>query len=1545
MTRVDGFIAVNGDWFYCRNHNYILTSHLGDESDLKLTAGREIWTSSPLGAVSSFMLYKGLAISGAIQGTEWKNIPRALTLTYGPWQEVTNQREAALYAFATQFYGNPSPEVQKAIWDYIHYHEDETCPTDGSSPLNDAADHYVNTWIKRDKDNRPDLTGKSDNAKARINGSDYIVGPFKISYDGTIYGNVKFSEIISYSITDQNGSTISGAKITDSNGSSIEGVPNGQEFYIKFPYSETMTNVNISVTVKYIDTVWAQKLDVQTQAWDFKLKWDEEPSLEPKTRYRHKSKCSRGEGETDTYCKYCDSDAVLGFTVTLEGRAECSGPSTNKYQNMRKINGGVTYNTMSINLSAPLAYIEKTEMDLAGYVWEDGESGKDQTINGSLDNSEKRLAGIEVRLYRADTGALAEVHRGTNPTLTDGNGYYEFKGVNPTYKYYVVFTYDGMLYTNTYGAGTPEYNTEAWNISSKGSELVNERDSLNRKFVTISSNPLLYKTNAIFGNGYLTNGYNKIYTMDDNIVTYYKNKVTEQLTNYLNANRRLEDGDANYINNIYWPIINSSGNPTEAKQVLQYIWDCRIKAYAGYESERDGKVSRAGGKYYPVYDKFALLDSNGNRITSNNSTDTWQGYRIIYNGQLHINLGLIKRPTVDLQLDEDLYRTVVSLNGQDETYHYGTFDKRGVKVDIADAQGNISQNIATSDYDYKIDTTGLSSILTETAAYPKNYAPIQMYITYRINIRNNSNIPTGVNEIVTYIDSKYYSYSDTYTTTGGMNLKGIEGTFIYPNSATTYGDTNLTAYDAGAFGLRVNPHSKYGTESETGKNLSIKGETVGTDLYISFDRNVILEQNQALALYITYRLGENSTTNPKFNCTYNSTQEGAANHAYAILQDLFRNTDNKKLTVYTGAEINAYSTFFKKDYDVSETQNKYNSYYTDTTGLSAGARYRAAGLLDVNSTPGNLDQAEIDRYDNTRKKTDNDWDRASGFVIMDGGGQRELTGNVWETVDRPANYWANNGSYPKFEGSYVAEGITVELVEIKDGREYVRAKTTTDGSGAYKFTEYIPGLYTVRFLYGDSAKYDTTQYSKYGEYSEYSKFILNGIEYSRAYNGAFYQSAKANPNTNNNQYWYAQDEGDRYSDASDEVTIRRIVNDALKTYKYNDVASLLKHPTDYMVYAYTSVLELEVEKATTETYAQNPSYTISNVDFALTPRTESKLSINKEVTHLKLILQNGAVQFDSDTKTIREQGVPAVVQAAQGHDINISMSSELVNGATLEITYTITVTNVGPEDTVTYYKDPNGNIIALGLYKENPENIVYYEDGLIRTYDNSGTFQRNGDTTWVSNIGAGSTTMRTLDANKTQTIETTTRADLVADFVSNNLNFAKVNYTGATINNGWDLYTGTKKDFETEYYKQKQDAGEQALRPQIESEMDEQAKDIYDSNIIVLSNSNNALVTTNLKHGESVSENIVLSKVISVNDDSTDTKSYTNKARILRINDTTSRVQDMAGLELAHKSEHVIVSDPTGIGNMYLGILLALVVAAIIGVGIVFIRKYVINNK
>ena len=47
------------------------------------------------------------------------------------------------------------------------------------------------------------------------------------------------------------------------------------------------------------------------------------------------------------------------------------------------------------------------------------------------------------------------------------------------------------------------------------------------------------------------------------------------------------------------------------------------------------------------------------------------------------------------------------------------------------------------------------------------------------------------------------------------------------------------------------------------------------------------------------------------------------------------------------------------------------------------------------------------------------------------------------------------------------QGVTVQLLEkLKDGKEFLWQTTTTDANGAYKFSNFVPGNYIVRFMYG-----------------------------------------------------------------------------------------------------------------------------------------------------------------------------------------------------------------------------------------------------------------------------------------------------------------------------------------------------------------------------------------------------------------------------------------------------------------------------------------------
>ena len=208
----------------------------------------------------------------------------------------------------------------------------------------------------------------------------------------------------------------------------------------------------------------------------------------------------------------------------------------------------------------PDIYLGKT-MKLGGYVYEDMPAGKEQQTSGVKDDQDLIVPGAKVTLYELDEngqpqlatlaplkeedpGATdAEINdpndykRRINPTLTDENGYYEFRGLDTEKKYFVMFTYNGQTYlpteylTNTTSGETynsvqdmvnaGKYDTgtntsDIWRQTSKAQEVASQREAFDNRFKEIRSYPENYKMNPdglslISG----SNGYNVAFSTYD----------------------------------------------------------------------------------------------------------------------------------------------------------------------------------------------------------------------------------------------------------------------------------------------------------------------------------------------------------------------------------------------------------------------------------------------------------------------------------------------------------------------------------------------------------------------------------------------------------------------------------------------------------------------------------------------------------------------------------------------------------------------------------------------------------------------------------------------------------------------------------------------------------------------------------------------------------------------------------------------------------------------------------------------------------------------
>ena len=200
------------------------------------------------------------------------------------------------------------------------------------------------------------------------------------------------------------------------------------------------------------------------------------------------------------------------------------------------------------------------------------------------------------------------------------------------------------------------------------------------------------------------------------------------------------------------------------------------------------------------------------------------------------------------------------------------------------------------------------------------------------------------------------------------------------------------------------------------------------------------------------------------------------------------------------AEVNGYSTQYGVNTKVPNIGNVGGS---------------VAGLVDINSTPGNQDP--------NRDIAENDADKAPPINIKlntDDDANRVISGVVWEDKRTEEVNEAIIADGIMQENETKINGVTVQLVELMENgteyvwREYGSYNTGTasvgDGTGSgtrkeetpiinyaidgenlvsniefdeneldgtYAFKSFIPGKYIVRFIYGDGTTYDVTEYT------------------------------------------------------------------------------------------------------------------------------------------------------------------------------------------------------------------------------------------------------------------------------------------------------------------------------------------------------------------------------------------------------------------------------------------------------------------------------------
>ena len=375
---------------------------------------------------------------------------------------------------------------------------------------------------------------------------------------------------------------------------------------------------------------------------------------------------------------------------------------------------------------------------------------------------------------------------------------------------------------------------------------------------------------------------------------------------------------------------------------------------------------------------------------------------------------------------------------------------------------------------------------------------------------------------------------------------------------------------------------------------------------------------------------------------------------------------------------------------ISGYKNTYREDRKDLNGQLITNAGENAGLIDIDSTPANLNPTDsavqefvayskTDEYqalggeDKTKQSMaifEDDADAAPGLkLIVDDTNKRRLTGTVFEDAALAEKLEEDNerigdGAYE--DGDNLVNQVKVQLI-CTNGDVEVK-ETRTNDQGAYEFTDYIPGDYTIKFTYGDYESLVAVQPN-------------NEMYTGQDYKSTIYQEANYS-----DAYWYNNNIDTKINDAKDDQTRREEVNKYSEDLKYTnatvlnstaqtDEATLRTLADNTNMNANTAQMSMEIEYVGQE----NTEYTVRNIDFGIIERPRTKIVLGKNVSHIKLTSTDGTTIFDTNQSTsnltwkenkYNDRGNMVSTGLVQG-----TVDENLLYGSTLNVRYTLEIRN------------------------------------------------------------------------------------------------------------------------------------------------------------------------------------------------------------------------------------------------------------------------------
>ena len=370
---------------------------------------------------------------------------------------------------------------------------------------------------------------------------------------------------------------------------------------------------------------------------------------------------------------------------------------------------------------------------------------------------------------------------------------------------------------------------------------------------------------------------------------------------------------------------------------------------------------------------------------------------------------------------------------------------------------------------------------------------------------------------------------------------------------------------------------------------------------------------------------------------------------YQLNNDAINALLNGETTLDSISEITGYSTYMD------------NTFTTPYAGI------------DVDSAPDTVIPGDRSTYED-----DTNWAPSLILVLKEG---RIIQGTVWE--DAPIEDLLEGTGYDKQrigDGQYqssenIVNNVKVDLMLIDESGNLTLAKlykrdetvvdatTTTSGKGEYSFVGVEPGNYVIRYTYGDNSVICDAEGNE-----------IKNVD-ADIYKSTIYRGGNKDAVNSMTDYWYrgetSHEGAIRLSDAKDneEFVNDRITEEEVNYETVTDRMQLTEISADTR--KFDIKLDYDINLDNISEYGVDLKFVFDNIDFGIIERPRQSLQIDKEIGYLQLTLANGVNTINGDP---RSQNLSGVVALPDGN-IHIEVDNEIIQGATLKVTYNITVDN------------------------------------------------------------------------------------------------------------------------------------------------------------------------------------------------------------------------------------------------------------------------------